>query len=136
LSTAGKHTPAPSIIGRMSKARRLGLVLLLNVLLVAALVIVGMVAHSLGVLAAGVDYLADAAAIAVSLVAIRLAQQPARRRPSSGLRLQAKAWQLIPDEAFVAHHDACWRRPACCFRCVPWAVIPSNDSPGRRSRRG
>ncbi|WP_297737544.1 hypothetical protein [Mycobacterium sp.] len=56
----------------MSKARRLGLVLLLNLLLVAALVIVGVVAHSLGVLAAGVDCLADAAAIGVSLMAIRL----------------------------------------------------------------
>ncbi|HTY34473.1 cation transporter [Mycobacterium sp.] len=58
----------------MSKARRL--VLLLNLLLVAVLVIVGVVAHSLGVLAAEVDYLADAAAIGVSLMAIRLAQQP------------------------------------------------------------
>jgi cobalt-zinc-cadmium efflux system protein len=56
----------------MSKARRLGLVLLLNLLLIAALVIVGVVAHSLGVLAAGVDYFADAAAIGVSLMAIRL----------------------------------------------------------------
>jgi len=44
----------------MSKVRRLWLVLLLNLLLVAALVIVGVAAHSLGVLATGVDYLADA----------------------------------------------------------------------------
>ena len=50
--------------------------MLLNLLLVAALVIVGVAAHSLGVLAAGVDYLADAAAIGVSLLAIRLARQP------------------------------------------------------------
>ena len=63
----------------MSKAVRLGLVLLLNLLLVAALVIVGVAAHSLGVLAAGVDYLADAAAIGVSLLAIRLARQPLRQ---------------------------------------------------------
>jgi cation diffusion facilitator family transporter len=61
----------------MSKARRLGLVLLLNLLLVAALVVVGVAAHSLGVLAAGVDYLADAAAIGVSLTAIWLAHQSA-----------------------------------------------------------
>jgi cobalt-zinc-cadmium efflux system protein len=81
----------------MSKARRLGLVLLLNVLLVAALVIVGVVAHSLGVLAAGVDYLADAAAIAVSLIAIRLAQQPARRRradPTHVAALVNAGWLL------------------------------------------
>ena len=43
----------------MSKARRLRLVLLLNLLLVAALIVVGVAPHSLGVLAAGVDYLAD-----------------------------------------------------------------------------
>lgn len=65
----------------MSKAGRLGLVLLLNLLLVAALVIVGVAAHSLGVLAAGVDYLADAAAVGVSVLAIRLARQPQRQHP-------------------------------------------------------
>jgi cation diffusion facilitator family transporter len=63
----------------MSKARRLRLVLVLNLLLVAALVVVGVTAHSLGVLAAGVDYLADAGAIGISLTAIWLAHQPARR---------------------------------------------------------
>ncbi|HEY1441236.1 MAG TPA: cation diffusion facilitator family transporter [Mycobacterium sp.] len=81
----------------MSKARRLGLVLLLNLLLVAALVIVGVVAHSLGVLAAGVDYLADAAAIGVSLMAIRLAPQPARRRqadPTHFAALVNAGWLL------------------------------------------
>jgi cobalt-zinc-cadmium efflux system protein len=45
-------------------------VLLLNLGLVAALVIVGVAAHSLAVFAAGADYLADAAAIGVSLLAI------------------------------------------------------------------
>jgi cobalt-zinc-cadmium efflux system protein len=65
----------------MSKAARLALVLLLNLLLVAALVIVGVAAHSLGVLAAGVDYLADAAAIGVSLLAIWFARRAVRQRP-------------------------------------------------------
>lgn len=65
----------------MTKADRLWLVLLLNLLLVAALVIVGVAAHSLAVLAAGVDYLADAAAIGVSLFAIRLVNHPQRQRP-------------------------------------------------------
>jgi len=59
----------------MSKAHRLGLVLVLNLLLVAALVVVGVTAHSLGVLAAGVDYLADVGAIGISLTAIWLAHQ-------------------------------------------------------------
>jgi cation diffusion facilitator family transporter len=59
----------------MSKVGRLWLVLLLNLVLVTALVLIGLTAHSLGVLAAGVDYLADAAAIGVSLLAIRLARR-------------------------------------------------------------
>lgn len=66
----------------MSRARRLTIVLALNLGLVTALVIVGLAAHSLAVLAAGVDYLADAAAIGVSLFAIRLASRPpSRARP-------------------------------------------------------
>jgi cobalt-zinc-cadmium efflux system protein len=65
----------------MTKADRLWFVLLLNLLLIAALVIVGMAAHSLAVLAAGVDYLADAAAIGVSLLAIRRVRRPQRQHP-------------------------------------------------------
>jgi cobalt-zinc-cadmium efflux system protein len=51
-------------------------VLVLNLLLIAGLVVVGLGARSLGVLGAGGDYLADAAAIAVSLFAIRLSRRP------------------------------------------------------------
>ena len=60
----------------MSRVKRLTVVLLLNLGLIAALVIVGLVAHSLAVLAAGADYLADAGAIGVSLLAIWLASRP------------------------------------------------------------
>jgi len=60
----------------VSRARRLTVVLLLNLGLITALVIVGLAARSLAVLAAGADYLADAAAIAVSLLAIWLASRP------------------------------------------------------------
>jgi cobalt-zinc-cadmium efflux system protein len=66
----------------MSRVKRLTVVLLLNLGLIAALVIVGLVAHSLAVLAAGADYLADAGAIGVSLLAIWLASRPpSRARP-------------------------------------------------------
>jgi cobalt-zinc-cadmium efflux system protein len=66
----------------VSRTLRLTIVLALNLSLVTALVIVGLAAHSLAVLAAGVDYLADAAAIGVSLLAIRLASRPpSRARP-------------------------------------------------------
>jgi cation diffusion facilitator family transporter len=50
--------------------------LLLNLVLVGVLVLTGLLAHSLGVLAAGGDYIADAAAIGVSLFAIWLARRP------------------------------------------------------------
>ncbi len=60
----------------MSKERRLIIVLLLNVVMIAALVIVGIASHSLGVLAAGGDYAADAAAIVISLLAIRMSLHP------------------------------------------------------------
>jgi cobalt-zinc-cadmium efflux system protein len=66
----------------VSRAQRLTVVLLLNLGLIAALVIVGLAAHSLAVLAAGADYFADAGAIVVSLLAIRLAgRPPSRARP-------------------------------------------------------
>jgi cobalt-zinc-cadmium efflux system protein len=60
----------------VSRPARLGVVLILNLALVGALVIVGLSAHSLGVLAEGADYLADAAAIGVSLFAIWLSKRP------------------------------------------------------------
>jgi cobalt-zinc-cadmium efflux system protein len=66
----------------VSRSQRLTVVLLLNLGLIAALVIVGLAAHSLAVLAAGADYLADAGAIGVSLLAIWLAARPpSRARP-------------------------------------------------------
>lgn len=60
----------------MSRTTRLATVLLLNLVLVTGLAAAGLAAHSLGVLAAGGDYLADAAALGVSLLAITLARRP------------------------------------------------------------
>jgi cobalt-zinc-cadmium efflux system protein len=60
----------------VSRTWRLTVVLLLNLGLVTALVVVGLAAHSLAVFAAGADYLADAAAIGISLLAIWLATRP------------------------------------------------------------
>jgi cobalt-zinc-cadmium efflux system protein len=58
----------------MTKDKRLALVLLLNGGMVIALAIVGLAAHSLGVLAAGGDYLGDAAGAALSLTALRMSR--------------------------------------------------------------
>jgi cation diffusion facilitator family transporter len=59
-------------------------VLALNLALVAGLVTVGVTAHSLAVLAAGSDYLLDAAAVGVALLAIRLSARPASRTRPMG----------------------------------------------------
>lgn len=55
-----------------SQTRRLNYVLALNVVMIAALLVVGPLDRSLGVLAAGGDYLADSTAIALGLLAVRL----------------------------------------------------------------
>jgi cobalt-zinc-cadmium efflux system protein len=66
----------------MTRVNRLALVLVLNLALIAGLLVVGLTARSLGLLAAGADYLADAAAIGVSLLAIGLSRRPPTlRRP-------------------------------------------------------
>lgn len=64
----------------LTRSARLWLVLVANLALVGALVAVGIDAHSVGVWAEGTDYLADAAAIGVALVALRL-EAPTPRRP-------------------------------------------------------
>jgi cobalt-zinc-cadmium efflux system protein len=56
----------------VSQLRRLGIVLGLNVLLIAALVIVGLTTRSLSVLAAAGDTLADSAAILLGIVAVTI----------------------------------------------------------------
>jgi cobalt-zinc-cadmium efflux system protein len=61
----------------MSRTQRLYIVLAPNLALVAALVAVGVTAHSLAVLAEGGDYLLDAAGVGVALLAIRLSARPA-----------------------------------------------------------
>lgn len=68
----------------VSRSGRLRAVLAANLALVGALIGVGLVAHSLGVWAEGADYLADAAAIGVSLLAIRLASRPPSPRHPAG----------------------------------------------------
>jgi len=60
--------------GLMTKDKLLVLVLGLIGGMVVALVVVGLAAHSLGVLAAGGDYLGDAAGVALSLWALRLSR--------------------------------------------------------------
>ena len=62
--------------GGLSQSSRLRLVLLINVVMIFGLVVVGLTSHSLGVLAAGGDYIADSVAIGLGLVAIRISKHP------------------------------------------------------------
>jgi cobalt-zinc-cadmium efflux system protein len=68
----------------VSRTQRLVVVLVLNLVLVAGLVAVGVTAHSLAVLAEGSDYLLDAAGVGVALLALRLAARPASRARPGG----------------------------------------------------
>ncbi len=60
----------------MTQQKRLGLVLGLNLVMIAGLVIVGLASHSLGVLAAGGDYAADSLAILLGIIAIQISKHP------------------------------------------------------------
>lgn len=74
----------------MSRTQRLVVVLLLNLGLVAGLVVAGLTAHSLAVLAAGGDYLLDAAGVVVALVAV-----PRGKRASNIAALINAGWLLV-----------------------------------------
>jgi cobalt-zinc-cadmium efflux system protein len=67
-------------------ARRLGLALGLIVAFMAAEVAVGILVHSLALLSDAAHMLTDAGALAMSLVVLRLAAQPARGNRTFGLR--------------------------------------------------
>jgi cobalt-zinc-cadmium efflux system protein len=67
----------------MSQQRRLCYVLLINVAMITGLLIVGLTSHSLGVLAAGGDYIADSAALALGLTAIYLRDKHGKRHATT-----------------------------------------------------
>ncbi len=90
----GEHQSQARAAAAVTKDTRLVLVLLLNVAMVAALVIVGLASHSLGVLAAGGDYVGDAAGVALSLMALRLSRH-ARGHP------QATSYAALANAAFL-----------------------------------
>lgn len=59
----------------MTKDARLSLVLAVNLLMIAGLVIVGLISHSLGVLSSAADYVGDAAGVGLSLVALKMSRR-------------------------------------------------------------
>ncbi|HEY2508113.1 MAG TPA: cation diffusion facilitator family transporter [Streptosporangiaceae bacterium] len=85
----------------MTRTRRLLVVLLLNLALVAALITVGITAHSVAVFAEGGDYLLDAAAVGVALVAARIAvrhreqERPGESKATTIAALVNAGWLLL-----------------------------------------
>jgi cobalt-zinc-cadmium efflux system protein len=72
--------------GGTNDARRLGIALGLILAFMAVEVVVGVLAHSLALLSDAAHMLTDAGALALSLVVLRLAAQPARGNRTFGLR--------------------------------------------------
>ena len=99
---------APAPFERLSRERRLAIVIVLNVAIVAAQAVTGVVAGSLGLLADAGHNLADVGAVALSWWAIRLS----RRRPtqsrsfgwhrSTVLAAQANAAAILAVTAIIA----------------------------------
>jgi cobalt-zinc-cadmium efflux system protein len=59
----------------VTKDTRLSLVLAINLLMIAGLVVVGLISHSLGVLSSATDYVGDAAGVGLSLVALKMSRR-------------------------------------------------------------
>ncbi len=103
------HDPRPPPDVAARRERRLLVVLVLNLVIVAAQAVVGVVAHSLGLLADAGHSLTDVAAVAVSLYAVRLTRRPATVRHSYGfhrstvLAAQANAAALLVVTGLIAY---------------------------------
>jgi cobalt-zinc-cadmium efflux system protein len=80
-----------------SQLRRLTILLALNIAMIVGLVVVGFTAHSLGVLAAGGDYVADSAAIALGIVAVVVRERvgPQSRAPTYVAAVNASALLVV-----------------------------------------
>jgi cobalt-zinc-cadmium efflux system protein len=78
----------------VSRAARLWVVLGINVALIGVLALAGWFAHSLGVLAAAGDYLADAGAVVIALLALWLSRRPPTARRPGGYP-RATTWAAL-----------------------------------------
>lgn len=80
-----------------SQRRRLSVLLALNVAMIASLVLVGLTSHSLGLLAAGGDYVADSTAIGLGLLSVTVRDRIGEhsRVPTAVAALNASALLVV-----------------------------------------
>jgi cobalt-zinc-cadmium efflux system protein len=108
----------------VTQDRRLGLVLAINLAMVVSLLLVGLLAHSLGVLASGADYLGDALGTGLSLVALRLSRQRHRhRRATSHAALANSSFLLLVTLAVVVEAIRRLSTGAPSIHGVPVVVV-------------
>jgi cobalt-zinc-cadmium efflux system protein len=87
----------------MTREKRLGLVLSVNLGMVLGLLLVGLLAHSLGVLAAGADYLGDALGTGLALLALGLSgHRRGHPRATSFAALANSSFLLLVTMAVMA----------------------------------
>ena len=85
----------------MSQRRRLAIVLALNLSMIVLLIVVGLSAHSLGVLAAGGDYVADSTAIGLGLLAVTIRDRVGEHSKAPTVVAGVNAAALLAVAAFV-----------------------------------
>lgn len=86
-----------------TQSARLTAVLLLNLVMIAGLILVGLSSHSLGVLAAGGDYVADSAGLGLGLLAVRLRETDKKFSKATTLVALINAAFLFVVTAFVLY---------------------------------
>jgi cobalt-zinc-cadmium efflux system protein len=86
-----------------SQRRRLSILLALNVAMIASLLIVGFASHSLGVLAAGGDYVADSTAIGLGILSVTIRDRVGEHSkvPTAVAALNASALLVVSVIVFI-----------------------------------
>jgi cobalt-zinc-cadmium efflux system protein len=81
----------------VTQRRRLTVLLTLNVSMIVALIVVGLFSRSLGVLAAGGDYVADSAAILLGIIAVSIRERvgPTSKAPTYVAAINATALLVV-----------------------------------------
>lgn len=85
----------------VSQRRRLGVLLAMNLAMIAVLVVAGLLTGSLGLLAAGGDYVADSSAILLGIVAVAVRDRAGQRSRAPAYVAGINAAVLLTGSALV-----------------------------------